>query len=81
MNREFLINALFLVLVNLLIKPFYVFGIERVIQDRVGAETYGLYATLFSFSSLLRAKQTRDPIALFKSHIQGRFSPDATIFE
>ncbi|MEO1262286.1 MAG: oligosaccharide flippase family protein [Bacteroidota bacterium] len=53
MNREFLINAIFLVLVNLLIKPFYVFGIERVIQDRVGAETYGLYATLFSFSFLL----------------------------
>ncbi len=38
---------------NLLIKPFYVFGIERVIQDRVGAETYGLYATLFSFAFLL----------------------------
>ena len=52
MNREFLINAFFLVLVNLLIKPFYVFGIERVIQDRVGAETYGLYATLFSFAFL-----------------------------
>ncbi len=52
MNREFLINALFLVLVNLLIKPFYVFGIERVIQDRVGAETYGLYATLFNFTFL-----------------------------
>ena len=52
MNREFLINAIFLVLVNLLIKPFYVFGIERVIQDRVGAETYGLYATLFSFAFL-----------------------------
>ncbi|HFA50037.1 MAG TPA: hypothetical protein ENJ95_13595 [Bacteroidetes bacterium] len=52
MNREFLINAVFLVLVNLLIKPFYVFGIERTIQDQVGAETYGLYATLFSFAFL-----------------------------
>lgn len=52
MKREFLINAVFLVLVNLLVKPFYVFGIERTIQDRVGAESYGLYATLFSFSYL-----------------------------
>ena len=52
MNREFLINAVFLVLVNLLIKPFYLFGIERTIQDRVGAEVYGVYATLFSFSFL-----------------------------
>ncbi len=53
MNREFLLNALFLIFVNLLVKPFYVFGIERTIQDTVGAETYGLYATLFSFTFLL----------------------------
>ncbi len=52
MKREFLVNAFFLLLVNLLVKPFYVFGIERTIQDRVGAEAYGLYATLFSFSYL-----------------------------
>ena len=53
MNREFLLNALFLVFVNLLVKPFYVFGIERTIQDTVGAESYGLYATLYSFTFLL----------------------------
>ncbi len=53
MNREFLLNAAFLVLVNLLIKPFYVFGIERTVQERVGPEQYGLYATLFSFTFLL----------------------------
>jgi O-antigen/teichoic acid export membrane protein len=53
MNREFLLNALFLIFVNVLVKPFYVFGIERTIQDTVGAETYGLYATLFSFTFLL----------------------------
>jgi drug/metabolite transporter (DMT)-like permease len=53
LNREFLLNAVFLVLVNLLIKPFYVFGIERTVQERVGTEQYGLYATLFSFAYLL----------------------------
>ena len=52
-NREFLLNAAFLVLVNGLIKPFYVFGIERTIQERVAPGEYGLYATLFSFSFLL----------------------------
>ncbi len=46
-------NAAFLVLVNLLIKPFYVFGIERTVQERVGTEQYGLYATLVSFAYLL----------------------------
>lgn len=53
MNREFLINAVFLVFVNALVKPFYVFGIERTIQDTVPQEDYGLYATLFSFTFLL----------------------------
>ncbi len=53
MNREFLLNALFLIFVNALVKPFYVFGIERTIQDTVGPEAYGLYATLFSFTFLL----------------------------
>ncbi len=53
MTREFFLNAIFLIFVNVLIKPFYVFGIERKIQDTVGAETYGLYATLFSFAFLL----------------------------
>jgi O-antigen/teichoic acid export membrane protein len=53
LNREFLLNAVFLVLVNLLIKPFYVFGIERTVQERVGTEQYGLYATLYSFAYLL----------------------------
>ncbi|MCC6727110.1 MAG: polysaccharide biosynthesis protein, partial [Saprospiraceae bacterium] len=52
MNREFLLNAVFLVLVNLLIKPFYVFGIERTIQERVAPGEYGLYATLFIFTFL-----------------------------
>ncbi len=52
MNREFFLNAVFLLVVNLLIKPFYVFGIERTIQDTVGAHEYGLYATLFSFTFL-----------------------------
>lgn len=53
MNREFLINAIFLVLANIIVKPFYVFGIERAIQDEVGAVEYGTYATLFSFTFLL----------------------------
>ncbi len=53
MNREFLLNASFLIIINVLVKPFYVFGIERTIQDTVGPESYGLYATLYSFTFLL----------------------------
>ncbi len=54
MKREFLLNILFLLSINLLIKPFYIFGIDRTIQNRVGLEAYGLYATLFSFTFLLQ---------------------------
>jgi len=54
MKREFLLNILFLLTINLLIKPFYIFGIDRTIQNRVGLEDYGLYATLFNFTFLLQ---------------------------
>ncbi len=54
MNREFLINIAFLLFVNLLIKPFYIFGIERVIQNRVADGEYGLYFNLFSFTLIFQ---------------------------
>lgn len=54
MNREFLFNILLLLGLNLLIKPFYIFGIEREIQNRVGAEEYGFYLTLFTFTFLIQ---------------------------
>jgi len=37
-------------LLNLLIKPFWLFGIEVGVQNTVGAESYGLYLALFNFS-------------------------------
>lgn len=52
MRREFFINVFFLILINLLIKPLYIFGIERTVQNRVGEEAYGVYFSLLSFSIL-----------------------------
>ena len=54
MRREFLINIVFLVTINLLIKPVYIFGIDRNIQNVVGADSYGLYFALFNFTLLLQ---------------------------
>ncbi|MDX1942358.1 MAG: polysaccharide biosynthesis C-terminal domain-containing protein [Saprospiraceae bacterium] len=54
MNREFLINIIFLLFVNLLIKPFYIFGIELAIQNRVADGAYGLYFNLFSLTLILQ---------------------------
>ncbi len=53
MRRKFLTNLALLVFLNLLIKPFWIFGIDRTVQNIVGAEEYGLYFSLFNFSLLL----------------------------
>ena len=36
----------------MLIKPFYIFGIDRTVQVTVGTADYGLYAVLYNFSIL-----------------------------
>lgn len=54
MNREFLSNLVFLVVVNLLIKPFYLFGIERTVQNTVEQADYGHYFALFNLAYLLQ---------------------------
>ena len=37
---------------NLLIKPFWIFGIDRTVQNTVGVEDYGFYFVIFNFSFL-----------------------------
>ncbi|MEO0339232.1 MAG: oligosaccharide flippase family protein [Bacteroidota bacterium] len=53
MNREFLINIAFLLGINLLIKPIYLFGIDRNVQNLV-FEDYGWFATFWSFTFLFQ---------------------------
>ncbi len=38
---------------NLLIKPIYILGIDRAVQNEVGAASYGIYFAIFNFSFLL----------------------------
>ncbi|GIV35034.1 MAG: peptide-binding protein [Chitinophagales bacterium] len=54
MKRSFYANLAFLFFVNLLIKPFWILGIDRTVQNRLGAEEYGLYFALFNFSMLFQ---------------------------
>ena len=49
-RKSFLGNLLLLVGLNLLIKPFWIFGIEVSVQNLVGTEAYGLYFTLFNLT-------------------------------
>ncbi|NCU33261.1 MAG: polysaccharide biosynthesis protein, partial [Candidatus Moranbacteria bacterium] len=52
MRKKFLSNLLLLLFLNLLIKPFWILGIDRSVQNLVGAEDYGFYYVLFNFSFL-----------------------------
>ena len=53
MKKTFLTNLILLVFLNLLVKPFWIFGIDRTVQNTVGAEDYGVYAAMFSLSIIL----------------------------
>lgn len=52
MKKKFVSNLIFLVGLNLLVKPFWIFGIDRSVQNAVGAAEYGIYYALFNFSFL-----------------------------
>jgi len=53
LKRKFFSNLLLLLFLNALVKPFWIFGIDRTVQNTVGADAYGFYFSLFSFSMLL----------------------------
>jgi len=52
MRRKFITNLGLLLLLNLLIKPFWVFGIDRTVQNVVGSQEFGFYYAIFNFSFL-----------------------------
>jgi len=52
MKRKFVTNLILLLTLNLLIKPFWIFGIDRTVQNITGAETYGAYFALLNISFL-----------------------------
>lgn len=52
-NREFLLNILFLLFINLLIKPVFIFGVDLTVQNRTGAD-YGLYFALLNLTYIFQ---------------------------
>lgn len=50
MQRKFLINLGFLLFLNFLIKPVWIFGIDRTVQNTVGVGEYGFYFVIFNFT-------------------------------
>jgi len=54
LRKEFILNIIFLLAINFLIKPFYLFGVDLHIQNLVGTDTYGMYKVLFNIAFLLQ---------------------------
>ena len=53
-NKTFLKNISILLVVNLIIKPIYIFGIDAQTQNMLGENQYGLYFGLFNFCMLFQ---------------------------
>ncbi|MDL2311711.1 oligosaccharide flippase family protein [Bacteroidales bacterium OttesenSCG-928-B11] len=51
-QKDFVINLIFLLVLNLLIKPFWLLGVDVGVQVSVGAEQYGAYFAIFNFTYL-----------------------------
>lgn len=54
MSKKFLYQIFLLVSINFLVKPFYLFGIERKIQNILPDGDFGLYFALFNFTFILQ---------------------------
>lgn len=52
MQKVFFRNLVFIVALNILIKPLWILGIDRSVQNVVGASAYGIYFVLFNLSML-----------------------------
>lgn len=54
MRRFFAKNILFVVTVNLLVKPLWIFMIDRTVQNTVGHEDYGTYQALMNLGIIFQ---------------------------
>jgi O-antigen/teichoic acid export membrane protein len=52
LKRKFITNLVLIIVLNLLIKPLWIFGIDRHVQNMFRDE-FGMYATLFTLSFLM----------------------------
>ncbi len=52
MRKFFVTNLFFLLTLNILIKSFWILGIDRGIQNAVSAQEYGVYFALLNFTFL-----------------------------
>lgn len=54
MKKEFSVNLLLLLGLNLLVKPLYIFGIDVQVQNTIGPAQYGLFFSIFNFTLIFQ---------------------------
>ncbi|HHB78278.1 MAG TPA: hypothetical protein ENK85_03470 [Saprospiraceae bacterium] len=54
MKREFLINVVLVIGLNVLVKVFFIFGIDRGVQNLVGPAAYGAYFAILNLAYLFQ---------------------------
>ena len=54
MRRKFITNLILLVFLNLIIKPFWVLGIDMGVLNEVGPVEYGFYYTILNFAFIFQ---------------------------
>lgn len=52
MQKKFLTNLSLILFLNLLVKPFWILGVDRQVYNVVGPTDYGFYFSVFNFSFL-----------------------------
>jgi O-antigen/teichoic acid export membrane protein len=52
MRQKFAFNLAILFGANLLVKPFWIFGIDRIVQNSLGVAQYGTFFAVFNYSLL-----------------------------
>ena len=52
MQKQFIFNLALILFLNLIIKPFYILGIDAEVQNQVGTATYGTYFSLLNLTFL-----------------------------
>ena len=54
MRNSFLINIILLILINVLIKPAFIFAVEIPVQNHVGHDVYGMYFTFLNLGYIFQ---------------------------
>lgn len=54
LQKLFMRQVILIVSLNALVKPIYLLGIERAVQNKVGTESYGIFFVLFNFVYLFQ---------------------------